>query len=94
MDTIFSKEQRLIITQVFTDFRDEDGNELDDAENWMQWGDNVKLGDVLKTLFPKNEAISYPQRLKGQVFGIKCIQNGNHVLPFIVGKIQAKLLKT
>jgi len=90
LDTIFSTEQRLIITQVFTDFRDEDGLELDDAENWMQWGDNVKLGEVLKTLFPKNEAISYPQRLKGQVFGIKCIQNGNHVLPFL-GKIQAKL---
>jgi hypothetical protein len=56
LDTIFSTEQRLIISQVFSDYRDEDGNELDDAENWMHWNDNVKLGEVLKTLFPKNEA--------------------------------------
>ena len=90
LDTIFSSEQRLIISQVFSDYRDEDGNELDDADNWMQWNDNVKLGDVLKTLFPRNEAISYPQRLKGLVFGIKCIQQSNHVLPFL-GKIQGKL---
>jgi hypothetical protein len=55
LDTIFSTEQRLIIGQVFSDYRDEDGNELDDAENWMHWGDNVKLGEVLKTLFPKQE---------------------------------------
>ena len=90
LDTVFSTEQRLIVTQVLSDFRDEDGNELDDADNWMHWRDNIKLGDVLKALFPKNEAISDLQRLKGQVFGIKCIQNANHVLPFL-GKIQSKL---
>jgi hypothetical protein len=50
LNTVFSPEQRLMITQVFSDYRDEDGAELADAEDWLDWGDNTKLGDILKAL--------------------------------------------
>ena len=46
LGTVFSPEQRLMITQVFTDYRDDDGAELEDAEDWLDWNDNIlKLGD-------------------------------------------------
>ena len=42
LDTIFSTEQRLIITQVFTDYRDEDGIELDAVGRQCQAWRSIK----------------------------------------------------
>ena len=91
LQTVFETKQRLMISQAFSDYRDpEDGSAIEDAANWMRWNNNERLAGLLKALFPKNEAISDLELLKGLNFNVRTLMKTNHVLPFIA-EIQLKL---
>jgi hypothetical protein len=60
---MFSDQDTIELTQTFKSFRFNDGAAIDDAGNWLRWGDNSKLCDILKHLYPRSEAVSDVARI-------------------------------
>jgi hypothetical protein len=80
---MFSDQDRIELTQTFKSFRFADGAAIDDAGNWLRWGDNSKLCDILKHVYPKSEAMSDVARILSIAFKIFWAKNPRHFLTFL-----------
>ena len=76
-------EQRLEIANTFGIFTSEDGQEISDADSWMEWVDNEKLCTLLKEAFPKSAAPTDQQKILAAIFDIQCVKTPRHVGKFI-----------
>jgi len=90
-----TEKDRAIITQAFRRFKFPDGKGIENAENWLTWGSNEALCDVLKLVFPKSEGQSDSQKLLALLnstkgFKIHHCKEATHFLGF-VADIQLEL---
>ena len=76
-------EQRLEIGNTFSIFLTEDGQEIKDADSWVEWVDNEKLCTLLKEAFPKSAAPTDQQKILASTFDVQCIKTPRHVGKFI-----------
>ena len=67
-------EQRLEIGNTFSIFVTEDGQEITDADSWVEWVDNEKLCTLLKEAFPKSAAPTDQQKILASTFDVQCIK--------------------